>query len=59
MRFRGAALICVWFVNAKAAQQGKLDEIDQELASLVSTDKTLHAATGLSHCEENISALLV
>jgi len=45
----GAALICFWFVNATPVQQGKLGKmIDQELPSLVSTYKTLHAARNLA-----------
>jgi len=48
-------LICLCFSSARAQQS--LDAlVDQELASLVATYKTLHAAPELSHHEEKTSA---
>lgn len=45
--------------NVRAQQQQSLDNmIDREIASLVATYKTLHAAPELSHYEEKTSAFL-
>jgi amidohydrolase len=59
MKFRLAGLLCFLVATAVSAQQTKLDTmIDQQLPSLVSTYKTLHAAPELSHHEDKTSALL-
>jgi metal-dependent amidase/aminoacylase/carboxypeptidase family protein len=59
MKFFSAGLLCLLFSSASAAQQTKLDSaIDQQLPSLVSIYKGIHAAPELSHHEEKTSALL-
>ncbi len=59
MKFCSAGLLCLVVSSASAAQQTKLDTtIDQQLPSLVSIYKGLHAAPELSHHEEKTSALL-
>ena len=52
-------IFCLLAAAGAAAQQPKLDAmIEQELPSLVSTYKGIHAAPALSHHEEKTSALL-
>src|SRR3984893_4121534 len=59
MKFRLVGLSCLLVSAAASAQQAKLDAtIDQQLLSLVSIYKGLHAAPELSHHEEKTSALL-
>jgi amidohydrolase len=59
MRIVPSVLISLLLPVAAAAQQPALDKIvDEELPSLVSTYKQLHAAPELSHHEEKTSALL-
>jgi amidohydrolase len=59
MRLRFAGLSCLLVSAAASAQQAKLDAaIDQQLPSLVSIYKGIHAAPELSHHEEKTSALL-
>jgi amidohydrolase len=54
-----AAVICSLLPVAASAQQSKIDAmIDQELPSLVSTYKMLHAAPELSRHEEKTSAFI-
>jgi amidohydrolase len=53
------SLFCLLAWQSASAQQTTLDKrIDQQLASLVSTYKLLHAAPELSHYEDKTSALL-
>jgi amidohydrolase len=59
MRIVPAVLISLLLPVAAGAQQAAVDKIvDEELPSLVSTYKQLHAAPELSHHEEKTSALL-
>lgn len=59
MRIVPSVLISLLLPVAAGAQQPAVDKIvDQELPSLVSTYKQLHAAPELSHHEEKTSALL-
>src|SRR5713101_522846 len=59
MRIVPRVLISLLWPVAAAAQQPGVDKIvEQELPSLVSTYKQLHAAPELSHHEEKTSALL-
>jgi amidohydrolase len=59
MKLRLVGLSCLLVSAAASAQQTKLDTtIDQQLPSLVSIYKGLHAAPELSHHEEKTSALL-
>jgi hippurate hydrolase len=52
-------LACLLLASGAASQQSKLDAaVDQELPSLVSTYKALHAAPELSHHEDKTAALL-
>jgi amidohydrolase len=52
-------LTCLLLASGAASQQPKLDAaLDQELPSLVSTYKALHAAPELSHHEDKTAALL-
>ena len=52
-------LTCLLLASSADAQQLKLDAaLDQELPSLVSTYKTLHAAPELSHHEDKTAAVL-
>ncbi len=52
-------LTCLLLASGAASQQPKLDAaVDQELPSLVSTYKALHAAPELSHHEDKTAALL-
>ena len=54
-----AGLTCLLLASGAASQQPKLDvALDQELPSLVSTYKALHAAPELSHHEDKTAALL-
>jgi len=54
-----AGLTSLLLASGAASQQPKLDAaLDQELPSLVSTYKALHAAPELSHHEDKTSALL-
>src|ERR1700674_1787809 len=56
---RLAGLPCLLLASGAASQQPKLDvALDQELPSLVSTYKALHAAPELSHHEDKTAALL-
>ena len=56
---RLAGLTCLLLASGAASQQPKLDvALDQELPSLVSTYKALHAAPELSHHEDKTAALL-
>src|ERR1700674_5379769 len=56
---RLAELTCLLLASGAASQQPKLDvALDQELPSLVSTYKALHAAPELSHHEDKTAALL-
>ena len=59
MRVCFLALAFTLFATAAAAQNSALDsKVDQELPSLESTYKSLHAAPELSHHEDKTSALL-
>src|ERR1700730_13279423 len=59
MRFGLFAFVYVLVVPIAAPQNPALDaKVDQELPSLVSTYKTLHAAPELSHHEDKTAALL-
>jgi amidohydrolase len=59
MKLRLVGLSCLLVSAAASAQQAKLDAtIDQQLPSLVSIYKGIHAAPELSHHEEKTSALL-
>jgi amidohydrolase len=59
MRLCLVGLSCLLVSAAASAQQAKLDAaIDQQLPSLVSIYKGIHAAPELSHHEEKTSALL-
>jgi amidohydrolase len=52
-------LTSLLFASGAVSQQAKLDAaLDQELSSLVSTYKALHAAPELSHHEDKTAALL-
>jgi amidohydrolase len=59
MRFGIAVLLCALVIGGSFGQQAKLDSlVDQELPSLVSTYKVLHASPELSHHEDKTSAML-
>jgi amidohydrolase len=59
MKFCLPGLVCLIVAAAASAQRAKLDSpIDQQLPSLVSIYKGIHAAPELSHHEEKTSALL-
>jgi len=59
IHFFAALMMGVGITGLTAAQQPKLDSIiDQELPSLVSTYKSLHAAPELSHYEKATSAFI-
>src|ERR1700726_2093030 len=59
MRFGLFAFVYVLVVPIAAPQNPALDaKVDQELPSLVSTYKALHAAPELSHHEDKTAALL-
>jgi amidohydrolase len=59
MKLRLVGLSCLLVSGGVWAQQAKLDaKIDQQLPSLVSIYKGIHAAPELSHHEEKTSALL-
>src|SRR3984893_3549675 len=56
---RGSSLVIAATLQVAAAQSPALDaKLDQELPSLISTYKALHAAPELSHHEDKTAALL-